>query len=157
MCEFIKRPLDTGEWCEFRCANPACQRKPFVASCKVNPKAQCVIDGKAQPAPAEPPPRKCEEDPGVGTNLKRLISKLLGQEASESCNCEKLCKQMNEWGPQGCLDNMKEILDHLTREAKARKLWWFNRKAARLVVKQAIRIERKRLKHVSGGTPKQIE
>lgn len=45
---------------------------------------------------------------------------------------------MDNWGPQGCRDNMQLILDHLREEAKERGIRYIET-VARLLVREAIR------------------
>jgi hypothetical protein len=56
-----------------------------------------------------------------------------------------MARQMNSWGPDGCERCLDKIVDHLEKEAKKRKLPIpFRRTLARLLVKRAIRLARKR-------------
>lgn len=58
--------------------------------------------------------------------------------ASAGCGCAEMARQMDNWGPQGCRDNMQLILDHLREEAKERGIRYIET-VARLLVREAIR------------------
>jgi hypothetical protein len=75
---------------------------------------------------------------GPGTHLKNML-KAFGIKAKEKgCGCKSMEKKMNKGGPQWCRDHKAEILDHLAKEAKKRKLP-FVRIAAEKVLNLAIR------------------
>lgn len=84
-----------------------------------------------------PPP------PGPGTELKALLKDWLGIQASPNCSCNARARQMDEWGPDLCEQNMDTILQWLEEQATARQLP-FVRFAAEQAVKLAIRRARKK-------------
>ena len=75
---------------------------------------------------------------GPGTHLANLF-KWFGIKAKEKgCGCRSYQKKMDKGGPQWCRDHKQEIIDHLAKEAKKRKLP-FIRLAAEKLVELAIR------------------
>jgi len=81
---------------------------------------------------------------GPGTELKRILL-AFGIKAASGCNCAGMARQMDGWGPGGCEKRLEKIVDHLEKEAKRRKLPIpFRRTLARLLVRRAIRLARKR-------------
>lgn len=80
---------------------------------------------------------------GPGTELKALLKDWLGIQASPNCSCNARAKQMDEWGPDLCEQNLSTIVGWLEEQAKARKLP-FVRFAAEQAVKLAIRRARKK-------------
>jgi len=58
--------------------------------------------------------------PGPGTELKKLLASI-GIQATPTCKCNKMAKQMNEWG-QESLKHIEEIVDVMEETAKARGL-----------------------------------
>lgn len=102
-------------------AYPKASKKPLVA------------------ASPSPPPTAA----GPGTELKALLKDWLGIQASPNCSCNARARQMDEWGPDLCEQNLSTIVDWLGEQAKARKLP-FVRFAAEQAVKLAIRRARKK-------------
>jgi hypothetical protein len=80
---------------------------------------------------------------GPGTELKALLKDWLGIVASPNCSCNARARQMDEWGPDLCEQNLPTIVDWLGEQAAARKLP-FVRFAAEQAVKLAIRRARKK-------------
>jgi len=80
---------------------------------------------------------------GPGTELKALLKDWLGIQASPNCSCNARARQMDEWGPDLCEQNLQTIVGWLEEQAKARKLP-FVRFAAEQAVKLAIRRARKK-------------
>lgn len=80
---------------------------------------------------------------GPGTELKALLKDWLGIQANPNCSCNARARQMDEWGPDLCEQNMDTILQWLEEQATARKLP-FVRFAAEQAVKLAIRRARKK-------------
>ncbi len=89
--------------------------------------------------PQEVPPPSA----GPGTELKALLKDWLGIQASPNCSCNARARQMDEWGPDLCEQNLPTIVDWLGEQAAARKLP-FVRFAAEQAVKLAIRRARKK-------------
>ncbi len=58
--------------------------------------------------------------PGPGAELKKLLASI-GIHATPTCKCNKMAKQMNEWG-QESLNHIEEIVDVMEETAKARGL-----------------------------------
>lgn len=97
--------------------------------------------------PRHPPPKPPS---GPGTELKRLLRWLfLG--TTLGCGCNAMATKMNQWGPDGCRENMDAILDHMAKEAKKRKLPFIRVGARRLVLLAIRRAERK--DSLGGMTP----
>jgi hypothetical protein len=88
---------------------------------------------RLQPAPSS----------GPGTELKALLKDWLGIVASPNCSCNARARQMDEWGPDLCEQNLPTIVDWLGEQAAARKLP-FVRFAGEQAVKLAIRRARKK-------------
>jgi len=91
---------------------------------------------------AKPSPPKIEPH-GPGTELKALLKDWLGIVASPNCSCNARARQMDEWGPDLCEQNLQTIVDWLGEQAAARKLP-FVRFAGEQAVKLAIRRARKK-------------
>lgn len=92
---------------------------------------------------AVPPPPPMPPTSGPGTELKALLKDWLGIQASPNCSCNARARQMDEWGPDLCEENLPTILQWLEEQATARKLP-FVRFAAEQAVKLAIRRARKK-------------
>lgn len=73
---------------------------------------------------------------GPGTELKKLLSWIV--KPFPTCSCHEKIKKMNEWGPDGCEQNIEEILDWLHESAKDAGIPYV-RFAVRLMVQQAVR------------------
>lgn len=80
---------------------------------------------------------------GPGTELKALLKDWLGIVASPNCSCNARARQMDEWGPDICEQNLPTIVQWLEEQAAARKLP-FVRFAGEQAVKLAIRRARKK-------------
>lgn len=104
-------------------------------------RAQCKSGLPADFAPAVPPPPARGEGPG--TELKALLRDWLGIVASPNCSCNARARQMDEWGPDRCEQNLPEIVSWLEEQAKSRGLP-FVRFAGEQAVKLAIRRARKK-------------
>jgi hypothetical protein len=70
--------------------------------------------------------------PLPGTELKALL-KTIGIVASPTCKCNKMARQMDQWGPDESLAHMEEIVDVMEETAKARKLPFLRAGAKQLV------------------------
>jgi len=82
--------------------------------------------------------------PGPGSELKKMLAWFA--RPSDACQCETHADTMNDWGAEGCRDNLETILDWLMEEAQLRELphGRFTRAIARSLVLTAIRrFERK--------------
>lgn len=58
---------------------------------------------------------------GPGDELAHIFH-WFAQHPTPECPCERLRAQMNLWGPDGCLDNLDDILNVLEGEADRRKI-----------------------------------
>lgn len=96
---------------------------------------------RSSTARVTPPP--VPPSSGPGTELKALLKDWLGIQASPNCSCNARARQMDEWGPELCEENLPTIVGWLEEQAKARKLP-FVRFAAEQAVKLAIRRARKK-------------
>ena len=95
---------------------------------------------------SQPPPtlRIAAYRPGPGSDLKKRLAWFA--KPSESCNCETRAETMNDWGAEGCRQNIDTIVDWLLEEAELRGLpnGKFTRLVAKSLVTTAIRrFERK--------------
>ena len=54
---------------------------------------------------------------GVGSQLWKLLEKI-GIEHTANCGCVSWAERMNKWGPDICLKNKKEIVEHMKSSAK---------------------------------------
>jgi len=94
-------------------------------------------------------PQKQEAQPpsapssGPGTELKAILKDWLGIVASPNCSCNARARQMDEWGPDLCEQNLSTIVDWLGEQAAARNLP-FVRFAGEQAAKLAIRRARKK-------------
>ena len=77
--------------------------------------------------------------PGPGSELKKMLAWFA--RPSQSCDCETRADTMNDWGPEGCRENIDTIVDWLMEEAQARGLphGRFTRVIAKSLVDTAIR------------------
>jgi hypothetical protein len=92
-------------------------------------RAEYALPAKAtKPTPAQP-------TSGPGTELKKLLA-TIGIHASPTCKCNKMAKQMDEWGWEESLNHIEEIVDVMEQTAKKRKLP-FVRTAGRTLVRIA--------------------
>ena len=73
----------------------------------------------------------------VGDILKTTIE-YFSLKDDGKCGCEDHVRQMNEWGPDGCEQNLQTIVGWLKEAAEKRGLP-FNRFLALLAIKRAIR------------------
>lgn len=94
------------------------------------------------------PREKAAVKGGPGTELTKILE-TLGLGYLEGCKCKQRARQMDEWGPDGCLQNLSTIVGWLEEEAKNRKLP-FIRWGARTLVLVAIRRARKHKRQASG-------
>lgn len=84
--------------------------------------------------------RQLSPPPGPGTELKKLLSSM-GITESTGCQCRAVAALMNSLGPEGCLDQISNLVRHLTVQAE--KHQWlrfapFKSTGAELLVRQAI-------------------
>jgi hypothetical protein len=82
--------------------------------------------------------------PGPGNELKKMLAWFA--RPSDSCKCETRADTMNDWGPEGCRQNLDTIVEWLLEEAELRGLpsGKFTRIIAKSLVITAIRrFERK--------------
>ena len=93
-----------------------------------------------QSIPHQPSPAPTS---GPGTELKAILKDWLGIVASPNCSCNARARQMDEWGPDLCEQNLPTIVTWLEEQAKARNLP-FVRFAGEQAVKLAIRRARKK-------------
>lgn len=100
----------------------------------------CPLAGTVGPVP----PRR----PLVGQALSELLATRYRATVTPTCNCGPRMQQMNEWGPDGCEQNIDTIVDWLIEAAAAvgdvRSLApdWAKRWKLRPFVRKAIKIVR---------------
>lgn len=80
-------------------------------------------------------------DAGVGTELKKLLSKI-GIKATPNCSCNKRAELMDTHGIEWCENNIDTIVGWLREEATKRQLPFVD-VAGKLLVKRAIRNAKK--------------
>lgn len=73
---------------------------------------------------------------GPGTYLKAMFSWFFLNPTAD-CPCEQHAKQMDDWGPDGCLENLDTIVGWIREEAEKRRLP-FSEKVVRRLVKICI-------------------
>lgn len=90
-------------------------------------------------------PRTLDSDPnGPGTILSGMLE-AVGIKSAPNCSCKQRAVRMNAMGNDWCEENMSEILDWLSEEAKKRRLP-FIKTAAKLIVQRAIKKSRRLIK-----------
>lgn len=57
---------------------------------------------------------------GVPFHLHALILRFTGQDFLPGCGCQDMMERMEEWGPDGCREHLKEIVDKMESEGKKR-------------------------------------
>jgi hypothetical protein len=78
---------------------------------------------------------KYAPNPGPGTELKAMLA-TMGIHASPTCKCNKMARQMDEWGPEEAMKHIEEIVDVMEETAQKRGLP-FIRTAGRALVRMA--------------------
>jgi hypothetical protein len=103
------------------------------------------VDHPAYPRAPKQPTALADPTPaaGPGTELKAILKDWLGIQAGPNCSCNARARQMDEWGPDICEQNLPTIVGWLEEQAKARNLP-FVRFAGEQAVKLAIRRARKK-------------
>ena len=79
---------------------------------------------------------------GPGTELSNLLKWFNIHAKEKGCGCKSMQKKMDKGGPQWCRDHKEEILAHLEKEAKKRKLPFVRLAAGKLVDLAIRRAER---------------
>lgn len=74
---------------------------------------------------------------GPGSYLKSMFSWFFLNPTAD-CPCEQHARQMDEWGPDGCLENLTTIVGWIKEEAESRRLT-FN-EYSEAVVERLVRI-----------------
>ena len=92
----------------------------------------------------DPQPEPKPDPNGPGAILKGILS-WLKVKVTPDCPCMAFAAQMDEWGPDGCLERMGVILDHLQKQAEARKLLF-----SRTIAERAVRIAIWRARRAAG-------
>lgn len=72
---------------------------------------------------------------GPGFILKSMLESM-GIKASKTCKCNKMARQMDDWGPEESMRHIEEIVDVMQETAKKRGLP-FVRTAGRAMVRLA--------------------
>lgn len=80
---------------------------------------------------------------GPGTILHKMLGKI-GIHSTPNCSCRRRAMEMNEKGPQWCLENIDTIVGWLREEAQKRKLPFIDF-AGKLLIQRAIKISKKNL------------
>lgn len=79
------------------------------------------------------------ESSGPGSQLKSILSWFAVD--TPGCKCLDRANKMNNWGPQGCRDNMETILSWLEEEARTRGMPFVKIIAKQLVLLAISRAE----------------
>ena len=58
--------------------------------------------------------------PSVGDFLHNILREEFNLDITTSCGCRKQIHLMNAWGPEGCRENIGQIVNHMLGEAKKR-------------------------------------
>jgi len=82
----------------------------------------------------------CSRTPGPGSCLKKILSRF-GLEPTPGCHCAARAAEMDSRGPDWCQDHIEDIVGWLGQESARRSLP-FNRPAARILIRLAIRKSR---------------
>lgn len=85
---------------------------------------------------------------GAGTELKGLLGRL-GIEATGNCQCNVRAAEMDARGVEWCAENVEVITGWLREEAAARG-WPFFAPGARVLVRRAIALARRRAQPAQG-------
>ncbi|MGI9460167.1 MAG: hypothetical protein ACR2NF_09230 [Pirellulales bacterium] len=80
---------------------------------------------------------------GPGTHLKNMLGWVGIRAKEKGCGCKSFQKKMDKNGPQWCRDHKEEILAHLEKEAKKRKLPFIKLAASKLIDLAIRRSERR--------------
>lgn len=128
-----------GGWCEVHQLDKSAYR---VKLCQTKPNYRRAWDEGRGPGQVEGQKRKPKPPrQGPGTELHKLLAKL-GIRETPSCGCRSRERQMNAWGPDGCLERLDEVVDWMASEAKQRGLP-FVRTAGVVLVRWAVRRARR--------------
>ena len=92
--------------------------------------------------------RKQNDPDGPGSILRKKFA-LMGIKSSGCSGCETTIKQMNVWGPDGCENNINQIVDSIL--ARAGQKGWFNAPVLGWVLQQGARVVIERLVRESIG------
>jgi hypothetical protein len=122
-----------------------------VRACIVSEDGDTItVDETHRDYPREPKPGFVQPQPpttgGPGTELKALLKSWLGIVATPNCSCNAHARQMDEWGPDVCEQNLPTIVGWLEGQAKARKLpfvRFLGEQAVKLAIRRARRKARK--------------
>jgi hypothetical protein len=118
---------------------------------------QCLVCSQIVPKKAVAKPRAmCGYTPshtssdGPGTHLSRLIARFQrllpwwDMQPHSGCGCNDTARWMDQLGPDGCEEQIDQIVDRLEAEATKREIKFpFRRAAAKRTVRWAIRRARK--------------
>ena len=82
---------------------------------------------------------------GPGCQLKRTLE-WWGIRDDGQCGCTEYAAQLDQWGPDGCIRRIEEIVQHL-REAAAKRGLPFLATAARIAIGRAVEAARQEMSH----------
>lgn len=126
--------------CKIDCETLICERCGKLVKLGCNIKRNCIKDDERISVPVFKKNEKIERYDRVGTELKKLLSKI-GIKADSGCKCSDRAKHMDymeQREPGWCERNIDTIVGWLEEEAKKRKLP-FIKTIAKMIVKRAIK------------------
>lgn len=85
---------------------------------RIDVDSECYRAIRAKFRPEAPPPAP---DFGPGTELAKIIT-ALGINHAGCGGCQAMIDQMNRWGPDKCIENRQQIIDHLKASARMKSL-----------------------------------
>jgi len=103
---------------EFSANQPPQVRPQFCATCSV---ANYPAPQREIPLRSPMTRQHTIRPRGPGTHLKIMIYQL-GAYRPDGCNCPEWVTKMNAWGPAGCREHLREIIEHL-QEARSKIDW----------------------------------
>ena len=92
----------------------------------VDREAWCRVKAEAgERATSRPaaPLRQTAKSPGPGDHRHDVIEERIGVRPSRGCKCEKMRRQMNEWGVDGCREHRDVIVAHMLDDAELVEGW----------------------------------
>ena len=123
---------------EYKCFNKQPEKTEYESWLPVSDKChkneeecdeECPPDDTTPPGGRTMPQTKT----GPGTELANLLKWFNIHAKEKGCGCKSMQKKMDKGGPQWCRDHKEEILAHLEKEAKKRKLPFIKLAASKLI------------------------
>lgn len=138
------QPCERG----FCCQNPGCGfhfPKKVSVNCRARSSGAAVQRRNSTPNPCskkrakklKPPPAN-----GPGFFLKKKL-RWFKIDSDPNCKCNARAEVMDRWGPDHCEKRLEKIVGWLREEAERRGSFLYSDRAARILVKSAIKASRK--------------